>query len=149
MSNVLRNEASWEYLNEGLDAGGHLQHFQASHRSEGSVLDAADVVFIQLAAESTKSREKHLVTKRRSVLPPYPKRLRLFPDPPGWSFTGCASQLTPPHKSAWLHVSASDQTSDGCYKICGAACDGAQADLQPDEHAFTRENQHAHRVLLD
>lgn len=47
----------------GLDAGEHLQHFQASHRSEGSVLDAADVVFIQLTAEHTKGREKHLVSK--------------------------------------------------------------------------------------
>lgn len=47
----------------GLDAGEHLQHFQASHRSEGSVLDAADVVFIQLTAEHTKGRQKHLVSK--------------------------------------------------------------------------------------
>lgn len=40
----------------GLDAGEHLQHFQASHRSEGSVLDAADVVFIQLTIEHMKKR---------------------------------------------------------------------------------------------
>lgn len=33
------------------DALAHLQHFQDSQGSEGSVLDAADVVFVQLPAE--------------------------------------------------------------------------------------------------
>ena len=36
----------------------YLQHFQASQSSEGSVLDAADVVFIQLPAEHTGERER-------------------------------------------------------------------------------------------
>lgn len=35
----------------------YLQHFQASQSSEGSILDAADVVFIQLTAEHTGERE--------------------------------------------------------------------------------------------
>lgn len=37
-----------------VDAEEHSQHFQAPHGSEGSVLDAADVVFIQLTAEARK-----------------------------------------------------------------------------------------------
>lgn len=32
----------------------------------------------------------------------------------------------------------------GCYKICGASCDGGQTDLQPHEHTFTHTNTSAH-----
>lgn len=35
----------------------HLQHFQASQSSEGSILDAADVVFVQLPAEHRGERD--------------------------------------------------------------------------------------------
>lgn len=37
------------------DALAHLQHFQDSQGSEGSVLDAADVVFVQLPAGENES----------------------------------------------------------------------------------------------
>lgn len=37
------------------DTLAHLQHFQDSQGSEGSVLDAADVVFVQLPAGEKES----------------------------------------------------------------------------------------------
>lgn len=54
----------------GLDVEEDSQHFQAPHRSEGSVLDAADVVFIQLTAEHNEGKEKHLVRKKQGFLSP-------------------------------------------------------------------------------
>lgn len=40
------------------DARAHLQHFQDSQGSEGSVLDAADVVLVQLPVEENVSDSK-------------------------------------------------------------------------------------------
>lgn len=41
----------------------HLQHFQASQSSEGSILDAADMVFIQLTAEE-KEKEREAASHK-------------------------------------------------------------------------------------
>lgn len=48
----------------------YLQHFQASQSSEGSILDAADVVFIQLPAEHTGERGEALLHKTQSLCLP-------------------------------------------------------------------------------
>ena len=51
----------------------YLQHFQASQSSEGSVLDAADVVFIQLPAEHTGERERGEALLHKNTTPPSPR----------------------------------------------------------------------------
>ena len=54
-----------EWYRVGLDEYHHfryLQHFQAPQSSEGSILDAADVVFIQLPAEH-RGGERGFVTQ--------------------------------------------------------------------------------------
>lgn len=63
----------------------HLQHFQAPHRSEGSVFDAADVVFIQLTAENTKGKDKETPCQKNTAsshLTSTGPDKSLFPDPP-------------------------------------------------------------------
>lgn len=57
----------------GLDKWQHfryLQHFQASQSPEGSILDAADMVFIQLTAEHTE--ERGFVTQDKYKISLYP-----------------------------------------------------------------------------
>lgn len=47
----------------------YLQHFQAPQSSEGSILDAADVVFIQLTAEHTGQTERLCYTRHTQSFP--------------------------------------------------------------------------------
>lgn len=47
----------------------HSQHFQASQRSEGSVLDAGDVVFIQLTVREGREERGRVSQDKDTIIP--------------------------------------------------------------------------------